>query len=68
MALFAITEEEQKKGLEALNGEIKFLLEEKSVDKELRALVGHFGITDNDTFAAIASDENSFRKVTKEDF
>ncbi len=68
MALFAITEEEQQKGLEALNGEIKFLLEEKSVDKELRALVGHFGITDNDTFAAIASDENSLRKLMKEDF
>ncbi len=67
MALVAITEEEQANGLKALSAELRYLFEEKSVDKEVMALLGHFGIVDGETFAAIASDETSLRKMLKDD-
>ncbi len=68
MALVQITVEEAEKGLASLSPELRYMLEEKSVDKEVMALMGHFGVVDGETFAAIASDESSLRLMLKQDF
>ncbi len=67
MAVVQITEAEAAQGLSALNSELRYMLEEKSVDKELMSLLGHFGIIDSETFAGIASDEASLRTMMKDD-
>ena len=68
MAVLALTEEQQKPDLASLNPEMRYICEEKGVDLELMGLIGHHGIVDNDTFAAIATDGASLRSMLKSDF
>ena len=68
MAAVLLNEARRQQGLASLNLELRYILEEKRVDGELMGMLGHFGITDNETFAAIASDESSLRAMLKSDF
>ncbi len=63
MAVVQITEAEAAQGMAALNSELRYMLEEKSVDKELMSLLGVFGIVDSETFSGGASDETSLRAM-----
>ena len=68
MSAVQLTEEQCKQGVANISPEVQYMREEKGVDAELMGMMGHFGIVDNDTFSAIASDETSLRTMLKNDF
>ena len=63
-----MNEEQRQQGMATLNPELRYVLEEKGVDADVMGMLGHFGITDNETFAGIAGDESSLRAMLKDDF
>ena len=62
-----MNEEQRQQGMAMLNPELRYVLEEKGIDADVMGMLGHFGITDNETFAGIAGDEASLRTMLKDD-
>ncbi len=68
MPLMVISDAQAQAGLAALEPEFLSLLEAKQVPVELRALVGHLGVTRLTTFAHLEADEVKIREMMKVDF
>ena len=63
MPLAVISQEQSVKGVEAMDSEMRFLLEEKKIPVEVIGLLGHLGMTDLPTIAHIESSEDKFREM-----
>ena len=68
MPLTVITAEEQMAGVASMDAELKFLLEEKKISKDIIALFGHLGLTDVTTVAHIEESESKFREMLEAEF
>ncbi len=68
MPLMQINDAQAQAGLAALEPEFLALMEAKQVPVELRALIGHLGVTRMTTFAHLEADEVKVRDMMKVDF
>ncbi len=67
MPLIAITAEESQAGLASLEPEFLALLETKQAPLEVRALLGHLGVTRLSTFAHLEASEEAVRRMLTND-
>ncbi len=67
MPLLAITDVEAAEGVKALDHEWLAVLEEKRVPNDVRAVLGHIGITRMPIFANLESSEDNMRAMLKKD-
>ena len=65
MPLVVISAEEKCAGVEALDAELRFLLEERKLTSDTMGVIGHLGIVDVSTLAHIEESETSFRKMVE---
>ena len=68
MQLTVLTAEEQMVGVASMDAELKFLLEEKKISRDIVALFGHLGLTDVTTVAHIEESESKFRGMLESEF
>ena len=67
MPMIAISEAEAAQGRKNMEPEFEAVLQDHSVDDDVIALFGHFGIKRMRTFSKIAKDEDSVRKWLEDD-
>ncbi len=67
MPLIEITEEEARKGVESLHGDLACLFADMGVPPEIRAVLGHVGLTTVADLANYETDEQQFREAMKSD-
>ena len=63
MPILALTVVEQAAGLAALQSELRFMMEEKSVPLPVASVFGHLGLTDLLTLAIIETEGGKFRAM-----
>ncbi len=68
MPLKELSEEEVVAGLKALKDDIAFLLEEKRIEKNVRALMGHLGMDSLEVYSHSFTSESELRESLKTDF